>query len=223
MGAAVGGESTLLRNCKVFPHTKDAMRAGEGEKGVVGEGGNSHWGNGTQQQQYFDAILRILGVNFSKHPFPARTPSAPSFTPHSPCPCPRSYIAMASTAFCNFNCFWLTLLRIADWLDWARPRGVCRVRDVDDIDITWQQCPSSSSSALPAPAPAPAPPSKSGKSSMAKVLAQLFLGLRFSLRFNCPLEVGTATSQRALSYCCPPPPPILLCPYFCLPSCWRCH
>lgn len=112
---------------------------------------------------------------------------------------------MASTAFCNFNCFWLTLLRIADWLDWARPRGVCRVRDVDDIDITWQQCPSSSSSALLAPAPAPAPPSKSGKSSMAKVLAQLFLGLRFSLRFNCPLEVGTATSQRALSYCYPPP------------------
>lgn len=198
------------------------MRAGAGEVGEEGEGGNSHWGNGTQQQQYFDAILRILGVNFSKHPFPARTPSAPSCTPHSSSPCPRSYIAMASTAFCNFNCFWLTLLRIADWLDWARPRGVCRVRDVDDIDITWQQCPSSSSSALPTPASAPAPPSKSGKSSMAKVLAQLFLGLRFSLRSNCPLEVGTATSQRALSNCCPPPPTLLY-PYFCLPSCWRCH
>lgn len=37
-----------------------------------------------------------------------------------------------------------------------------------------------------------------------KFLAQLFLGLRFSLRSNCPLEVGTGTSQRALSYCCPP-------------------
>lgn len=175
MRAAVGGESTLLRNCKVFPHTKDAMRAGAGEVGEVGDGGNSHRGNGTQQQQYFDAILRILGVNFSKHPFPARTRSSPSCTPHSPSPCPRSYIAMASTAFCNFNCFWLTLLRIADWLDWARPRGVCRVRDVDDIDITWQQCPSSSSFALPAPAP----PSKSGKSSMAKVFGATFSWFAF--------------------------------------------
>lgn len=79
-------------------------------------------GGATRQQQYFDAILRILGVNFSKHPPPsAHNP----FSAH--------HIAMALAAFCNFNCFWLTLLRIANCGE--------DVEDVTSISHGTQQCP----------------------------------------------------------------------------------
>lgn len=191
----VGGESTLLRNCKVFPLTKDAMREGRGR-------GGSHWGNATRQQQYFDAILRILGVNFSKHtPFPLPPVIYPILPWLSPSPC--CYIAMASTAFCNFNCFWLTLLRIACRLALGAHSlwnvvAACAVRDVDDIDITWQHnalsnVPVTVQVALhPAPCPhlPPALRSKSGKSSMAKVLANFFLVCVFLYALIAPSRLA---------------------------------